>query len=101
MTRVFPAPFISMHDFLLAKEIVEEISKVASERKLADVKSVNLEIGSIALVHDGLPEHTEDIDLGNLRFSLESIASKYGLNKVKFNIEKTTGDNWKIMDIEV
>lgn len=86
---------------MLAKEIVEEISKVAKEKKIVNVKNVNLEIRSIALAHDGMPEHAEDIDLENLRFSLESIAPKYGLDKAKFNIKKTAGDNWKIMDIEV
>jgi Zn finger protein HypA/HybF involved in hydrogenase expression len=91
----------NMHDFILAKEIAEEIAKIASEKKLVDVKSVNLEIGSITLAHDGLPEHTEDTDLGNLRFSLESIAPKYGLDKAKFNIKKNAGDNWKITNIEV
>lgn len=90
-----------MHDLMLAKEILEEIAKVASEKKLADIKNVNLEIGSIALAHDGMPEHTEDIDLENLRFSLESIAPKYGLDKAKFSIKKTTGNSWKITQIEI
>lgn len=90
-----------MHDFLLAKKIVEGISKIADEKKLGDIKSVNLEIGRIALTHDGLPEHTEDIDLGNLTFLLKSITQKYGLDKAKFNIKKTAGHSWKITDIEV
>ena len=90
-----------MHDLMLAKEIVEEIAKVASEKKLLGIKSVNLEIGSITLAHDGLSEHAEDIDLDNLRFSLESIAPNYGLDKARFNIKKTAGDNWKITNIEV
>ena len=86
---------------MLAKDIVEKISKIAKKRKLVNVKSVNLEIGSVALTHGGLSEHAEDIDLDNLTFSLESIAPKYGLDKAKFNIKKTAGDNWKITDIEV
>ena len=90
-----------MHDFLLAKEIIEEIAKVANERKLVNVKSVSLEIGSISLSHDNLPEHTEDINLDNLRFGLKSIAPKYGLDKAKFDIKKVAGDSWKITDIEV
>ncbi len=90
-----------MHDFLLAKEIIEEISKVANERKLVNIKSVTLEIGGIALAHDNLPEHAEDIDLDNLRFGLKSIAPKFGLDKVKFSIKKVAGGSWKITDIEV
>lgn len=90
-----------MHDFLLAKEIIEEVAKVASEKKLADIKNINLEIGSIALAHDGMPEHTEDADLENLRFFLEGMAPKYGLDKANFDIKKTAGDDWKITDIEV
>lgn len=90
-----------MHDFLLAKEIIEEISKVAKERNLVNIKSVSLEIGSIALAHDGMSEHLENIDLNNLKFGLKNIAPKYGLDKANFSIKKTAGDSWKITDIEV
>lgn len=90
-----------MHDFFLAKEIVEGISKIADEKKLGDIKSVNLEIGSIALTHDGLPEHTENVNLGNLTFLLKSITPKYGLNKAKYEIKKVAGNSWKITKIEV
>lgn len=90
-----------MHDLLLAKEIIDKLLEITKSRSLASIKSVSLEIGSIALAHDGLPEHAEDIDLGNCRFSLESIASKYGLSEAKFNIKKTAGDSWKITNIEV
>lgn len=90
-----------MHDWILAKQIIEEIAKVAKEKKMTNIKSVNLEIGSIVLAHDDMPEHAEDINLGNLEFGLKSIAPKYGLDKAKFDIEKVAGDSWKITNIEV
>lgn len=89
-----------MHDIILAKQIIGEISKIAKVRKLDSIKSVNLEIGSVALAHDSLPEHIDEIDPGNLKFILENMASKYGLEKVKFDIKKIPGDNWKILEIK-
>jgi Zn finger protein HypA/HybF involved in hydrogenase expression len=91
---------IGMHDFLLAKEIIEEVAKIAKEKRLSSVKKVSLEIGIIALAHDGLPEHPEDINLVNLEFGLKSIAPKYGLEKAKFDVKRIPGDNWRITDIE-
>ncbi|MFA4817563.1 MAG: hypothetical protein WC608_02430 [Parcubacteria group bacterium] len=85
-----------MHDFLLAKQIIDELLKIISEKKLENVKSVSLEIGNIA--HG---DHLENIDLDNFTFLLKSITPKYGLNKAKFYIKKTNGDSWKITDIEV
>jgi Zn finger protein HypA/HybF involved in hydrogenase expression len=85
-----------MHDLMLAKEITKELLKIISEKKLEKVKSVSLEIGNIT--HG---DHTEDIDLGNLTFLLESITQKYGLNKAKYEIKKTSGSSWKITKIEV
>lgn len=71
-----------MHDILLAKQIIDEISKIAKARKLDSIKLVNLEIGSVALAHGNLPEHIDEIDPGNLKFILENMSSKYGLDKV-------------------
>lgn len=93
-----------MHDFLLAKQVVDEVLKVAAENPALagqNIKSVSVEIGSITLAHDGHPEHTEDISIENLQFGLESIAKNTSLNGVKFNIKKTTGESWRITDIEV
>ncbi len=88
-----------MHDVILAKQIIDEISKVAKARKLDNIKSVNLEIGSVALSHDGMPEHIDEIDPGSLGLILETMAPKYGLGKAKFDIKKIPGDNWKILEI--
>jgi Zn finger protein HypA/HybF involved in hydrogenase expression len=90
-----------MHDFLLAKEIVDELKKIAQEKGLNKVKIASVEIGSISLAHDGHPEHTEDISLENLEFGLRSIAKGAIFENTEFKIKKVEGDNWKITDIEV
>jgi Zn finger protein HypA/HybF involved in hydrogenase expression len=90
-----------MHDFFLAKEIIDEVLKIVAEKKPVTVLSVKVEIGSIALAHDGFPEHAEDIDLGNLEFALKGIAEKTVLRDTKFIISKVPGENWKITDLEV
>lgn len=90
-----------MHDFLLAKEIIDETLKVAKEKSLENIKSVNVEIGTIALAHDGHPEHTEDISIENLQFGLQSIAKNTILKDTEFIIKKVEGDNWKITNIKI
>ena len=50
-----------MHDFLLAKEIIEALKKIAAEKKIDKAKSVDIEIGAISLSHDGHPENLEEI----------------------------------------
>lgn len=90
-----------MHDFLLAKEIIDEILKIAKEKNLDNIRSVDMEIGMITLAHDGFAEHTEDISLENLQFGLTNIAKKTILQDTKFNITKTKRDNWKITNIKI
>ncbi|MFA6160427.1 MAG: hypothetical protein WC678_05080 [Parcubacteria group bacterium] len=90
-----------MHDFLLAKEIIDELKIITQEKKIGNIRSVNVEIGTIALAHDGFPEHTEDISLENLQFGLESIAKNTEFKDVKFNIKKVAGENWRITDVEI
>lgn len=90
-----------MHDFILAKEIIDELSSVVKEKELINVKKVNLEIGLVSLAHDGHPEHTEDISVENLQFGLSSISKNTPYEKVEFVIKKVEGNNWKITDIEV
>lgn len=90
-----------MHDFLLAKEIVDELKKVCQEKGLDKPKSVSVEIGTISLAHDGHPEHAEDISLENLEFGLKSIAKGTDFEDTKWIIKKIQGDHWKIINIEV
>ena len=90
-----------MHDFILAKEIIDELRAIMAEKKIDKIKKVNVEIGMISLAHDGHPEHAEDISVENLQFGLKSIAKNTTLEKVEFEIKKVTGDNWKIVEVEV
>jgi Zn finger protein HypA/HybF involved in hydrogenase expression len=90
-----------VHDFLLAKEIVDEALKIAVGKKLEDIKSIDLEVGTISLAHDGFEEHAEDINIENLEFGLSSIAKNTVLKDTKFNIKKTEGDSWKIVNINI
>ena len=90
-----------MHDFFLAKQILEKIEEIVEEKKMKNVSKVSIEIGSIVLAHDNLPEHMEDINIENLAFGLKSFARNTHLEKVEFDIRKVAGDNWKITGIEV
>jgi len=102
-----------MHDFLLAKEIIDETLRIAKEKNLANVQGVDVEIGTITLAHDGFEEparnashsdaggHAEDISLENLQFGLQSIAKDTILKDTQFNIQKITGGNWKITNITI
>lgn len=88
-----------MHDFLLAKEIIDNVLKIAGEKKLQNIKSVDIEIGVINLAHDGFSKHAEDVNIENLEFGLVSIAKNTILVQTKFNIKKVEGNSWKITNI--
>lgn len=90
-----------MHDFLLAKEIIEQLLDIVETKKLGNIRIVNLEIGAVPLAHDDFEEHEEDISLENLRFGLETASKDTVLEDVEFNITEGDGDDWKIMGIEV
>lgn len=90
-----------MHDFLLAKEIVDEVIKTIKERKIVQVKRVSLEIGQIALAHDGYEEHIEDISIDNLQFGINAITKGTVLEKTEFDIMKVNGGHWRLTNIEV
>jgi Zn finger protein HypA/HybF involved in hydrogenase expression len=98
---------IGMHDFLLAKEIVDTVlanveknnsSLPAGESK--KVSEVVLEIGSISMAHDGFDEHTEDISIDNLEFGLKTITKGTVLEKTNFKVSKTKGEHWKLISIK-
>ena len=89
-----------MHDFLLAKEIVDEVLKIVAEKKLTKIEKVSVEIGLIAMAHDGHEEHTEDISVENLLFGIASIARETILEKTKFEITKVAGNHWRLVDID-
>lgn len=89
-----------MHDFLLAKEIVDEVLKIVKEKKLSKILKVKVEIGQIALAHDGHDEHIEDISIDNLMFGIEGIAKNTILKNTKFDIKKVNGEHWRITEME-
>jgi len=90
-----------MHDFLLAKEVIDQIEKIVKKKAINQkIKKVKIELGQVALSHDGFSEHTEDISIENLQFGLKSLAKNF-LKETEFEIEKVSGENWKIVDIEV
>jgi len=91
---------IGMHDFLLAKEIVDKVLEIAKEKKLSKISRINIEIGQIALAHDGFDEHAEDISIDNLRFGLENISKNTILSGSYFNIVKIEGESYNITSIE-
>ena len=91
-----------MHDFLLAKEIIKQLDRIVFEQKISvHIKKVYIELGQVAMAHDGHPEHLEDISEENLQFGLSSIAKDTPYKDTQFFIRKTAGENWKITDIEV
>ncbi|HEX8974700.1 MAG TPA: hydrogenase/urease maturation nickel metallochaperone HypA [Patescibacteria group bacterium] len=89
-----------MHDFLLAKEIVDEVLAVAKEKKLSKISKIKVEIGQVALAHDGFDEHIDDISEENLQFGIESIAKGTILENATLDICKVGGDHWKLKEIE-
>lgn len=88
-----------MHDFILAKQIIDEVLKIAKEKKLEKISEVDLAVGQIAMAHDGFDEHVHDLTAENIAFNLKSIAKGTILENAKFNIKKIQGDYWKITNI--
>lgn len=89
-----------MHDFLLAKEIVDEVLAVVKEKGLSKIERVSVEIGQVAMAHDGHEEHTEDISVENLEFGISAIVKNTILEKTVFEIEKVAGEHWRLTSID-
>lgn len=90
-----------MHDFFLAKEILDELAKIAGEKRLKKITEVSLEVGSIALAHDGMPEHLETINIENLEFGLRGLSKDTDFENTVFKIKKIEGENWQIVGMDV
>ena len=88
-----------MHDFILAKEIIDALLKIGEEKKLKKISAVVLEIGAISLSHDGMPEHVDEISLESLDFGLRSLAKGTLLEKAQWQIKKIAGNAWSIKEI--
>jgi len=89
-----------LHDFLLAKEIVDEVLAVAKEKRLSKVEKVSVEIGLVAMAHDGHGEHVEDISVENLRFGISAVAKNTILDGAVFDIVKVAGEHWRLTAID-
>jgi Zn finger protein HypA/HybF involved in hydrogenase expression len=89
-----------MHDFLLAKEIVDELVRTALENNLKKVKSFSVEIGQIAMAHDGHEEHIEDVSEENLRFGIETVCKGTLAEGSVCSIKKVDGHDWKLVDMD-
>ena len=89
-----------MHDFLLAKEIIDVALIEAHKNNLEKVSEVVLEIGTITMAHDGFHEHTEDISVDNLKFGLENISKGTRLEGADFKISKAEGESWKLVSLK-
>lgn len=90
-----------MHDFLLAKEIIEKVLEIVKEKNLQNISAVFLEVGSITMAHDGIPDHAEDINIENLQFGLKSLAKNTILESARFEVKRSKADTWKIKNIKV
>lgn len=95
-----------MHDFLLAKEIVDSVLAIAVEKRLKNIKTVSLEIGGASIPHDhhhedGHDDHLDELNMENVEFGLRSIANNTTLKDTEFKIKKVMGSNWKIIDISI
>jgi Zn finger protein HypA/HybF involved in hydrogenase expression len=94
-----------MHDFILAKEIIDAVLEIASEKKLENIQSVSLEIGTGSVPHDHQhgdhDEHFDELNIENVQFGIEGIAKDTILKDTKFEIKKITGNNWKITNIKI
>jgi Zn finger protein HypA/HybF involved in hydrogenase expression len=88
-----------MHDFLLAKEIVDKLLEIAKEKKLSKITKASVEIGQIALAHDGHKEHVEDISIENLKFGIEAILKGTPAENAQLKISKIQGEHWKLTEI--
>lgn len=89
-----------MHDFMLAKEIVDQVVSIAKEKKLSKIWNVSVEIGQIAMAHDGHEEHIEDISLENLQFGIETVAKGTVAEGAVFDLKKVEGDHWKLVALD-
>jgi len=83
-----------MHDFYLAKELLEKVLKVANKNKLKRIKRVSVELGT-------MEEHGEDISASNLKFNFKMLAKDTPASQAKLEIIKIKKPNfWGLKEIE-
>lgn len=76
-----------MHDFYLAKEIIELAKQEAEEKGLAKIKKINIELGEIV-------EHGESINPENLKYNINLLIP------CEVEIKRIKGDRWRLVSIE-
>jgi len=85
---------LCMHDFYLAKEILDTVLKQAKKNNLKTVSKVFLSLGEFA-------EHNEKILSKNLRQNFHFLASNTLAKKAKLIIKKLEQSNvWRLEKIE-
>lgn len=82
-----------MHDFLIAKEILDTVLATARSQKLGRVTTVELELGSIK-------DHGQTIEPANLQFNFRLLAKETVAAKAKLRIKETRGTSYRIVAIE-
>lgn len=82
-----------MHDFLIAKEILDAVLAEARKRGLKRVTSVELELGSIE-------EHGQTIKPANLRYNFRLLAKGTPAVRATVKITPGAGASYRITAIE-
>lgn len=82
-----------MHDFHLADQILKTVLEYAEKNGFKKIKKIELELGSIL-------EHGEYILPENLIFNFNLISKNTIAESAELIIEKTEGENWKLVSIE-
>jgi Zn finger protein HypA/HybF involved in hydrogenase expression len=83
-----------MHDFYLAKELLEKVLKVADKNKLKKINKVSVELGT-------MEGHGEDITAANLKFNFKMLAKNTAASGAKLEIKKIKRPNfWGLTEVE-
>jgi len=83
-----------MHDFYLAKDLLEKVLKIADKNKLKKINKVSVELGT-------MEEHGEDITAANLKFNFEMLAKNTHASQAKLEIKKIKKPNfWSLKEVE-
>ena len=83
-----------MHDFYLAKQILELVLDYAKRRGLNKISRVVISLGKIV-------EHNEEMKPENLRFNFNLLTKGTIAKKAKLTIKKSNKSNyWKLEGME-
>lgn len=88
-----------MHDFLAAKDIINEVLSSAKKNNLKVINKVLIELGNKKYEH-GEHAHIEMINQKNLEFNLKLIAKNTAAEKANFIIKKSDIPDIIVREIE-